>query len=115
MRAMLVRDIGEFPLIDRLAEAIKGESEALIKRVGPNGYRLRLSIGDDAAAWESPSGTRVFTTDTMVEGVHFSLDNISWHDLGWKSLAVNLSLRSSTESPAKQRTSSLRSSAKVSS
>ena len=91
MRAMLVRDIGEFPLIDRLAEAIKGESEALIERVGPNGYRLRLSIGDDAAAWESPSGTRVFTTDTMVEGVHFTRETTPWWDLGWKSVAANIS------------------------
>ncbi len=91
MRAMLVRDIGEFPLIERLAESIKGDSDRLFERIGRSGYRLRLSIGDDAAAWESPSGTSVFTTDTMVEGVHFNLDNISWHDLGWKTLAVNLS------------------------
>ncbi len=91
MRAMLVRDIGEFPLIEQLAESIKGDSDRLFERIGRSGYRLRLSIGDDAAAWESPSGTSVFTTDTMVEGVHFNLDNISWHDLGWKTLATNLS------------------------
>ncbi|MCH8062874.1 MAG: thiamine-phosphate kinase [Chloroflexi bacterium] len=91
MRAMLVRDIGEFPLIERLAASIEGDSDRLFERVGQSGYRLRLSIGDDAAAWESPSGTSVFTTDTMVEGIHFNLDNISWHDLGWKTLATNLS------------------------
>ena len=91
MRAMLVRDIGEFPLIERLAESIKDDGDRLFQRIGESGYRLRLSIGDDAAAWESPSGTSVFTTDTMVEGVHFNLDNTGWHDLGWKALAVNLS------------------------
>ena len=91
MRAMLVRDIGEFPLIERLVESIKGDGDRLLQRIGQSGYRLRLSIGDDAAAWESPSGTSVFTTDTMVEGVHFNLDNTGWHDLGWKALAVNLS------------------------
>ena len=88
---MLVRDIGEFQLIDRFAEAIEGDTGLLIERVGQSGYRLRLSIGDDAAAWESPSGTRVFTTDKMVEGVHFNLDNTDWRDLGWKALATNLS------------------------
>ncbi|MCH7944756.1 MAG: thiamine-phosphate kinase, partial [Armatimonadetes bacterium] len=50
-----------------------------------------LAIGDGAAAWDGPSGVRVLTTDTMVEGVHFSLDYTGWRDLGWKSLATNLS------------------------
>ena len=27
----------------------------------------------------------------MVEGIHFDLSKTSWKDLGWKSLAVNLS------------------------
>ena len=29
--------------------------------------------------------------DCQVQGVHFNLDIISWEDLGWKALAVNLS------------------------
>ncbi len=84
---MLVRDIGEFQLIDVLAQKI-GERAA---QGGVEGFRLRLGIGDDAAAWDSPAGASVMTTDTMVEGVHFGLDHIGWPDLGWKAVAVNLS------------------------
>ncbi len=49
------------------------------------------SIGDDAAAWHSAEGVRVFTADTMVEGVHFDLSYTGWRDLGWKALATNVS------------------------
>ncbi|MFU8797001.1 MAG: thiamine-phosphate kinase, partial [Dehalococcoidia bacterium] len=31
------------------------------------------------------------TTDTLVQDVHFDLDIASWEELGWKTLAVNLS------------------------
>jgi thiamine-monophosphate kinase len=33
----------------------------------------------------------IVTQDTLVEGVHFRLDWISWRDLGWRAAAVNLS------------------------
>ena len=33
----------------------------------------------------------VVTHDTLVEGVHFRLDWLSWHELGWRVAAVNLS------------------------
>ena len=88
---MLVRDIGEVGLIDTLARSIRDRNAAFAERFGGCGFGLRLSIGDDAAAWDSPSGLRVMTTDTMVEGVHFDLGQIRWRDLGWKALAVNLS------------------------
>ena len=91
MRAMLVKDTGEFQLIETLAQAIAEENTGCIQRLDKKGFRLRLSIGDDAAAWEGPSGVRVLTTDTMVEGVHFSLSHTGWRDLGWRALAVNLS------------------------
>ena len=91
MRAMLVKDVGEFQLIDTLAETVAGRNATLIERLDAQGFRLLLSIGDDAAAWDAPTGVRVLTTDTMVEGVHFNLGQIGWRDLGWKALAVNLS------------------------
>ena len=33
----------------------------------------------------------VVTQDTLVEGVHFLLDRLSWRDLGWRAAAVNIS------------------------
>lgn len=50
-----------------------------------------LGIGDDAAVLAVPSGHElVVSTDTLVAGVHFPAQ-VSANDLGWKSLAVNLS------------------------
>ncbi len=91
MRAMQVRDTSEFNLIEKLAGAIAEDNAACIARLDAKEFRLRLGIGDDAAAWDAPAGTQVLTTDTMVEGVHFNLGQISWRDLGWKALASNLS------------------------
>ena len=91
MQAMLVREIGEFELIDELARTIRDAGAGTVERQSARGFRLLTSIGDDAAAWKDPSGVRVMTTDTMVEGTHFHLANTSWRDLGWKAMAVNVS------------------------
>ena len=88
---MLVSEKGEFELIAALADAITARSRGQVDSLAEKGFRLRLSIGDDAAAWDTMSGATVFTTDTMVEGVHFDLQHIGWKDLGWKSMAINLS------------------------
>ena len=88
---MLVRDVGEFGLIEMLARAVADANDANIARLGERGFRVRLAIGDDAAAIGAPAGLRTLTTDTMVEGVHFDLAYTPWRDLGWKALASNLS------------------------
>jgi len=50
-----------------------------------------LGIGDDAAVLAVPPDLElVVCTDTLVAGVHFPLET-SAADIGWKSLAVNLS------------------------
>ena len=50
-----------------------------------------LGIGDDAAVCEVPNGMQlVISTDTLVAGVHFPADTTP-ADIGYKSLAVNLS------------------------
>jgi thiamine-monophosphate kinase len=77
-----IAQLGEFGLIDRLAALV----------APPGGGRLTIGIGDDAAAWlPSPGTTTVATADGLVEGVHFDLTTTSWHDLGWKALAENVS------------------------
>ncbi len=53
--------------------------------------RGEIGIGDDAAAVYFNGHTLILTTDSMVDGVHFRHHQISWHDLGWKSIASNQS------------------------
>ena len=84
---MKLNEIGEFGLIDRLAEMAE---EARDERQ-PAWQRLVTGIGDDAALWQGDTRRQLATIDTMIEGVHFTQDTLEWADLGWKALAVNLS------------------------
>lgn len=87
---MQVSDLGEFRLIDRLARLLEREGHPL--SLPPSLQSpLLVGIGDDAAAWQVGSAVQVFTTDTLVDGVHFRFSCASpWH-IGWKGTAVNLS------------------------
>ena len=70
---------GEFGLI----EWIRGQFRV------PDGV---LGIGDDCAVLPQVTGMETLvTTDMLVEGVHFLLEDIDPYRLGWKSAAVNLS------------------------
>lgn len=66
----------------------------LIARYAPKGavrQDVLLGSGDDAALMQVPSGkVLVSTVDTLVSGRHFPEDTDAY-DVGWKSLAVNLS------------------------
>lgn len=58
---------------------------------GPQRGDVPLGIGDDAALLAPPPGQVLATTvDTLQAGVHFPLDTCA-EDIGYKSLAVNLS------------------------
>jgi len=49
-------------------------------------------IGDDTAVFKpSKTNYELFTSDMLVEDVHFTLKTITPYNLGWKSLAVNIS------------------------
>ncbi|WP_430387981.1 thiamine-phosphate kinase [Dyella sp. 20L07] len=80
----------EFRLIDRIRE-----------RTAQGREDVQLGIGDDAALVAPPVGQELaIAIDTMVEGVHFP-HGTDPADIGWKSLAVNLSdLASMGASPA---------------
>lgn len=78
---MKLSDLGEFGLIERFSPAFKSNLPA-----------DSVGIGDDCAVYPL-NGTdfQLITTDMLVENIHFLRTGISALDLGYKSLAVNLS------------------------
>lgn len=53
---------------------------------------VRLGAGDDGAVYVTPPGTdEVISTDTMVEGLHFTAETMRPRDVGWKLCAANFS------------------------
>ncbi len=84
---MKVSEIGEFGLIDLLAEMVNSARD----EAAPSWQQLFLGIGDDAAAWYGDSSIQLATVDALRQNVHFTLETTPWPDLGWKALAVNLS------------------------
>ena len=78
---MKVSELGEFGLIDLLAEMIGAAPDK----------QLIIGIGDDATAWHGDVSIQLATIDALIQDVHFSLDTASWKEVGWKALAVNLS------------------------
>ena len=90
-RPMLVRDLGEFELIDRLESAVRSRNNLQIELLRESGVQVEVGIGDDAAAWTYPESKVVGTTDAMVEDIHFIVGKMPWRELGWKALASNLS------------------------
>ena len=71
----LIRDLGE---------------QGLLSLIQP--YCLPNSIGDDGAIIDVPKHHQlIVTTDVLVDGVHFSDRTTTPVDVGWRSIAANLS------------------------
>ena len=77
---MKVSESGEFGLIELIAKTVGKTS----------GGKVLIGIGDDAACWRAER-LQIATIDTLIEDIHFDFKNITWRELGWKSMAVNLS------------------------
>ncbi len=76
-----VKDVGEAGILAAIRRIATAADSSVI-----------VGIGDDGAVLR-PSGSRalVATTDMLVEDVHFKLAYASAYDVGWKTLAINLS------------------------
>jgi thiamine-monophosphate kinase len=78
---MHISELGEFPLIDRVAEIVSVDRDDVV-----------VGIGDDVAVLDTGSDDWLLAkVDIQVEGVHFVPGSISARDLGRKALAINLS------------------------
>ncbi len=67
------------------------EFELIRQHFTRNGRHTDLGVGDDAALFTPTAGMQlVVSTDMLAEGTHF-LPDTDPHDLGWKTLAVNIS------------------------
>jgi len=84
---MKLSELGEFGLIN-LIHNIVNKFKDLQQT---SWQQLLVGIGDDAAAWQGNNHIQLATTDSLVQGIHFDLNNITWEELGWKALAINLS------------------------
>ncbi|MFA5867657.1 MAG: thiamine-phosphate kinase [Actinomycetota bacterium] len=81
---MKIDDIGEFGLIEQIAELVKKEQK--------KNARVSVGIGDDTAVVAPPDADRMLlTTDTMVENVHFNRAYVRGEDIGYKAMATNIS------------------------
>ena len=78
---MDIKEIGEFGLIERIKKTISRPPAEVF-----------VGIDDDAAAYVvSEDILQLITTDILVEHVHFNMEYFTFSQLGWRSLAANLS------------------------
>ena len=75
-------DIGEHGIIRLIQQKGPAKLPSYVKR----------GIGDDCAVLNTTSEkTLLVTTDTLIEGIHFTAKTLPPEALGWKALAVNIS------------------------
>ena len=89
---MRISELGEFGLISLVQEWTAGAVQPPAAN-SSTAYRVTVDNGDDAAAatFLSSPVTELYTTDTMVDGIHFTSETTPWRDLGWKAIASNAS------------------------
>lgn len=75
-----LKEIGEFELINKIKKNVNFFNKSTIK-----------GIGDDAAVIEHRDGLILFSTDMLVEGIHFDMTYTPLKHLGYKAVVVNIS------------------------
>lgn len=73
-------ELGEFGLIEHLTNDIKLKNKSTLK-----------GIGDDAAVLDYGNKVTLFSTDLLIEGVHFDMSYTPLKHLGYKTAVVNFS------------------------
>ncbi|MEK7377330.1 MAG: thiamine-phosphate kinase, partial [Candidatus Binatota bacterium] len=68
---MLLKELGEFGLIER------------IRRATPTGRGVRIGIGDDAAWLEARNHSFLITSDLLIEGINIEHKCTSFYSLGY--------------------------------
>ncbi|WP_366509290.1 thiamine-phosphate kinase [uncultured Veillonella sp.] len=78
---MQLKDVGEFNFIRHIQENTINDASTVI-----------TGIGDDCAVYSTTDKTdQLISTDTMVEGVHFSFHYMMPYDVGYRLMTANLS------------------------
>ena len=78
---MKLKDIGEFGLIDKIRKKFKTKSKDIL-----------IGIGDDTSVIKTRDGNyELYTTDIIIEDVHFNLRYTKPYQIGRKALSVNIS------------------------
>jgi thiamine-monophosphate kinase len=75
-----ISSLGEFGLINRMAQTVEIKLPSTIK-----------GIGDDAAVLAENSALTLLSKDLLCEGIHFDLSFMPMQHLGYKAVAVNVS------------------------
>lgn len=75
-----ISSLGEFGLINRISQSISLQNSSSLK-----------GIGDDAAVIDAGDDLILFSTDMLLEGIHFDLSYMPLQHLGYKAVAVNVS------------------------
>lgn len=75
-----ISSLGEFGIINRIAEKFENQNDSTIK-----------GIGDDAAVIDCGDQYQLISTDCLMESVHFDLRYVPLKHLGYKAVAVNVS------------------------
>jgi thiamine-monophosphate kinase len=75
-----ISSLGEFGLIDHLTKNIEIKNASTL-----------LGVGDDGAVIDHFGRQTVFSTDLLIEGIHFDLGYTPLKHLGYKAVVVNLS------------------------
>lgn len=81
MKRTELKEVGEFGLIQKIKSRVQLINKESIK-----------GIGDDAAVIDAGNGClTLFSTDMLVEGIHFDLSYVPLKHLGYKAIASNVS------------------------